>query len=798
MAAGTAPATGPAGPLRKLWSYRRSLGISLGVTIVGVLMYAYVVIGEKRAATENLLTRLEYSTLDTRFLLRHRLQPAQPDPRIIIVDIDQHAQEVLGRWPFSRSNFAKMLDVLREDGARVVGFDVTFSKPDESARPLRELRAHLQKQQKAGETIDPRLDAELARLEKEFNADQQFADAIKRMGSAVLGNFFLYSEADLKGVDQATLDRYAQLLAYFPYPQARAARSAEGQKSFLDMIQNFDDLDMVPLAAEANIGPLTDALGGDRGSTGFFNVRPDPDGIIRRAMLALPYGRSKNRAEWDLYASMDVQTVRYYLNLPNEKIILNFGAAGLENLEFGSSILVQPDDVGRVLINYRGPVRTFPYVSIADVVNKQFPPGTFKDKIVLVGASATGIGDLRNTPFSSYDYPGVEIHANVIDNILNQRFLLLEVPQISTDLFMIFLFGVPLGLWLATTQPRWMVLALLLQAPFSGVVLWAFNRGWLLNVTVPTIVLFANTMLVSLYRVLLEEREKRKVRGAFQQYVSPEVIRRVLTNPELVQPRKQEITILFSDIRGFTSISEKLDAQKLADLLNAYLTEMTKIVFRNQGTLDKYIGDAVMAFWGAPFEDSGHAQKAGRAALDMLAKLTEMQKDWLRDGLPLLDIGIGLNTGVASVGNMGSSLRYGYTALGDAVNLAARLEGLNKEYGTRVLFSEFAFRSARSPDFVFREVDIIRVKGKEQGVAIYELMGYRTDGSDMQEHVELYSRGRAFYKRRDWRQAQSTFAKVLERWPEDVPARVLFVRCEEFLLEEPDPQWDGVYVMKHK
>ncbi len=796
MAAGTDQSS--PGLLRKLWRQRGALSISLGVTIIFLMVYYWLLIAEKRDPGGNILTRFELSTLDTRFQIRSRLVRAQPDPRIIIVDIDQKAQEVLGRWPFSRVNFAKMLDALAADGARVVGFDVTFSKPDEAARPLQELRARLAKRAKDAEPLDPRVDAELARLEKEFNADQQFADAIKRYGRVVLGNFFLYSQADLQGVDEAALDRYANLLAYFPYPQARASHSAQGKQSFLNLIKIFEDLGVLPRGAQANIGPLTDALGGNRGATGYFNVFPDPDGIVRRASMALPYGRSKDRSEWDLYASLDVQTIRYFLDLTNDKIFLNFGGAGIENFEFGSSITIIPDDLGRVMINYQGPVRTFPYVSIADVVNHNVPAGTFKDKIVLVGASATGIGDLRNTPFSSYDYPGVEIHANVIDNILNQRFLEREVTQVAVDLLIIFLFGLPVGLWLSTTQPQWMPLALLLWVPFAGGVQWAFHHGWWLNATLPALTLLSNVLLVSLYRVLVEEREKRKVRGAFQQYVSPEVIRRVLTNPELVQPRKQEITILFSDIRGFTSISERLDAQKLADLLNDYLTEMTRIVFRNQGTLDKFIGDAVMAFWGAPFEDSHHAQKAGHAALDMLAKLTEMQKGWQRDGLPLLDIGVGLNTGVASVGNMGSRLRQGYTALGDAVNLASRLEGLNKEYGTRILLSEFAYRSARAPDFVFREVDVIRVKGKEQPVTIYELLGYREQGGELLERVELYSRGRAFYKRRDWRQAQACFVKLLERWPDDVPARVLFVRCEEFLLEEPEPQWDGVYVMKHK
>ena len=224
---------------------------------------------------------------------------------------------------------------------------------------------------------------------------------------------------------------------------------------------------------------------------------------------------------------------------------------------------------------------------------------------MLVGASATGIGDLRSTPFGGINYPGVEIHANVIDNILNRHFLLRGANQVAVDLLLIFLFGVPLGLWLALAQPRSMLFGLLLLVPFGVGVWYAFLHGWWLNFIVPSGTLVANVGFVAMYRALVEEKEKRRVRGAFQQYLSPEVIRRLLENPDLVKPRKTEITVMFSDVRGFTTISEKLDAQELAALLNEYLTDMTQIVFRHNGTLDKYIGDAVMAFWGAPFEEPG-------------------------------------------------------------------------------------------------------------------------------------------------------------------------------------------------
>ena len=307
-----------------------------------------------------------------------------------------------------------------------------------------------------------------------------------------------------------------------------------------------------------------------------------------------------------------------------------------------------------------------------------------------------------------------------------------------------------------------------------------------------------NVSLVALYRVLIEEQEKRKVRDAFQQYVSPEVIRRLLINPGLVVPRKTEITVLFSDVRGFTTISETLDAQDLAELLNGYLTEMTRIIFKHQGTLDKYIGDAVMAIWGAPFTEPKHGERCCRAALNMVARLTELQKKWVADGLPAMEIGIGINTGIASVGNMGSALRRGYTAMGDNVNLASRLEGLNKEYGTTILISESTRSDITDERMIIREIDFIRVKGKNQPVTIFEILSEQAAGNDGKSLVELFGRGREAYKAHNWSAAKAAFEEVLGRWPKDGPALVFLGRCDEYLASGPGANWDGVYEMKHK
>jgi adenylate cyclase len=788
--------------LGRAWrQHKGPLWISLGVTIFALFLYYFTFLGERPTPLFEFLQRLELDALDTRFRYRPRRSTA-PDPRIVIVDIDQRSQEALGRWPFSRSHFARLLDRLREDGASVVAFDITFSEPDKTAEPIRALRGRLEAKQERGQLLDPRVVAELRQLEAEYNSDEQFARAIERFGHVVLGNFFLYSEADLKGLDEATLGHYAKLLEFFPFPQIRPLRPASGKQDRLTAIQNYAPFKLLPRGAQANIAILTDALRGENSATGFFNVRPDPDGVVRRALLVLPYGRAQNYDDWDLYASLDVQVVRVFLNLRNDKAVLNFSETGIVNLEFGPQIRVQPDAIGRIMINYRGPVRTYPYVSIADAVGGDFPPGTFRDKIVLVGASATGIGDLRSTPFGGIDYPGVEIHANVIDNILNQNFLARGAPQVTLDLALIFLFGLPLGLWLALTPPRWMWFGLVLLAPFVAGVYFAFLKGWWLNFSIPFLTVLSNVGLVALYRALIEEKEKRRVRSAFQQYLSPEVIRRLLENPELVQPRKTGITVMFSDIRDFTTISEKLDAQVLALLLNQYLTDMTRIVFGSAGTLDKYIGDAVMAFWGAPFETPGHAADACRAALEMMRRVGELQRQWKAEGKPHLEIGIGLNTGVASVGNMGSKLRYGYTAMGDPVNVASRLEGLNKEYGTHIIASETTYQAAQGGGFLFRELDLIRVKGKTQPVTIYELVG-KHDGaaggaSELAERLAMFACGRACYERRQWREAQAVFEQLRTRWPDDGPARIFWKRCQDYLLEEPEPDWDGVFTMTHK
>jgi adenylate cyclase len=784
--------------LLRTWRWHKvSLSISLILTASSLLIYLFAFVHENPPAVLQFIQRLELSALDTRFRYRGQSH-SQVDPRIVIVDIDQHSQEILGRWPFSRTHFAHLLDVLHDDGAQAVAFDITFSKPDEVSAPIRDIHEELNALQRQGARMDPRFAAKLTQLEAKYNSDEQFARAIERFASIVLGNYFLYSNSDLAGLDDATLDHYADLLSFFPFPRVQPLSPQTHRQDFARLVEYYANSGLLPKGAQANLEIFNDALRGDRGTTGFFNVPPDTDGVVRHSLLALPYGRSRNTDDWDLYASLDVQAARLFLRIPDQDIVLKFGPVGVARVEFGQAFQLRPDPLARAMINYRGPVRTYPYYSMADVTRRTFPKDAFRGKIVLVGASATGIGDLRTTPYGGLNFPGVEVHANVIDNILHQDFLQRGPKQVACDLVLILLFGIPVGIWLALTRPQHMWFGLSLAAPFVGGVYAAFLKGWWLNLTLPLLTLAANVGLVALYRVVLEEREKRKVRGSFQQYLSPEVIRRLLEHPQLVQPRKTEVTIMFSDIRNFTAISEQLDAQDLAVLLNQYLYDMTRIVFDTQGTLDKYIGDAVMAFWGAPFEESDHPIRACRAALTMMQRVGELREQWRASGRPLLDIGIGVNTGTASVGNMGSQLRYGYTAMGDAVNLSSRLEGLNKEYRTHIVVGPATYEAARDAGFLFRELDLIQVKGKLRPVTIYELVALKDHAADHQERLNQFARGRASYLCRDWLQAQAIFQSVLDRWPDDGPARTYWKRCQDYLFEAPSESWDGVFVMTHK
>ncbi|HEX7534882.1 MAG TPA: adenylate/guanylate cyclase domain-containing protein, partial [Syntrophales bacterium] len=472
---------------------------------------------------------------------------------------------------------------------------------------------------------------------------------------------------------------------------------------------------------------------------------------------------------------------------------------GIEGIKIGD-INIPTDEKGRMLVNYLGPGKTFPHYSISDIIKGRLSPDTFKDKIVIVGATAIGIYDLRLTPYSSV-FPGVEIHATAIDNILHGNFLHRSSGTSLLDVCVIVFCGLLIGIVVPRVKAvQGMILALLIVTVFVVVNAFIFSRYNLwLNVVYPALTMIIIYLGITVYRYITEEREKKKIRGAFQYYLTASVINEMLKDPSKLKlgGDKKDLTVLFSDIRGFTTISEKLTPEDLVRLLNEYLTEMTNLVFKYDGLLDKYMGDAIMAVFGAPLDQPDHAVRACRTALDMMEELRKLQKKWADEGRPVFDIGVGINSGDMVVGNMGSDMRFDYTVMGDMVNLGSRLEGINKEYGTNIVISEYTYAAVKDALFC-RELDSVRVKGKKLPVKIYELLGEKKDAEKWERAVSLFEEGLLKYKLGLWDEAIAAFRKVIEVKQDDAPAKLYIGRCEELKKNPPEGPWAGVFTMTRK
>jgi len=862
---------------RNLWAHRFAFFISFLITVLWLGVYTGIYLLEWRLPFLDFIDSVELRSYDTRFKVRG---PTPPTGEVVIVAIDSKTIDALGSFPFSRTYFARMIDHLVRDGAKVIGFDVTFPKPDEKSgiEAVRSAR----REYLAGVPASQRVPAYLGRLdtlEREADTDHQFAQAIARAGNVVLGQFFYFSEREVEHIDPAVQAEYDSILAFGAYSNVRPLPAYPGEqvpplgKTFVGPEAVLARPNLLLFAEAANY------------SFGYFNFFPGADPVMRRAQLVIRY-------QDDFYPALDTQVLKRYLDVSDQEFGVYYNRAGVEHIGLGK-LRVPTDALGRMLIHYRGYAGTFPTFSLSDVAAGRFAPGAFTGKIVLVGPTALGIPDHHPTPFQETGFPGVEIHANVLDTILNGLYIARSGREEWIDILVILLLGLVLGSVLAQVRLVW-------TTPIAVLVLVVFVAGsyvafvsyhlWL-NVIVPTTLVVANFAAVGTYRAFWEEREKRKVRTAFQQYVPPGLIREMLKDPGRLKlgGEERELTVMFSDIRGFTSLSEKLTALELTSFLNSYTDEMTDIIFRHWGTLDKFEGDAIMAFWGAPYEQDDHARRACAAALDMARRVDELRARWRAEGKPDINIGLGVNTGRVVVGNMGSRKRFNYTVLGDAVNLASRLEGVNKEYSTRIVVSESTYRQASDvlgllrrrvsnyfrlrPEalsgvdgseqvrrarrvamylgqrlalgppsylahafgeegeemvlraaeqvqrevqvdkklqqfleevqrsvslFVFRQLDWIRVKGKQEPVAIFELLDYRSDGNPWQELLDLFQGGLNAYRARQWDFAIELFQLALERHPHDGPSRLFLARCQQFQQEEPKPGWDGVYVMKTK
>ncbi|MFZ3228654.1 MAG: adenylate/guanylate cyclase domain-containing protein [Pseudobdellovibrio sp.] len=563
--------------------------------------------------------------------------------------------------------------------------------------------------------------------------------------------------------------------------------------------------------------------------TGSFNTKLDVDGFIRRYPL---FYRAGNRLGSSFIPSLALQqylvSTGYRADVKIEKIgsTKKITSFIIKDPSHDPETIVQVlpvDSKGQLLINYYGPRLTLqsvsakelfsndPYVQVYErasmndskdaviKVEKLLKTDFFKNKNILFGATAMALYDLRNTPIDT-NFPGPEIHQTVINNLLNQHYFYRPVKEkFYLPIFLLF-YGMLFSLILyreGALNSALVLVAFILIGSITDYYLFLYKKMIISSIFFP-LTTFAIFLSVLIYKYLSEERKKIELRKIFSKYVAPAVVDELLKDSKNLElgGRKQIMTAYFSDIRGFTVFSEKMDPQTLSQVLTEYLTPMTEIVFRNKGTLDKYMGDAIMAFFGAPVNYKEHARQACLSALESIAELNKINIAFQKKGWPQISIGIGINTGEMSVGNMGSQIVQNYTIMGDAVNLASRLEGATKEYGVKILISE-ATKKHLDESIVTRYVDTLRVKGKSLPVEIYEVLS-RSENFTESDNLKIYSEAMAFYKNKNFVDAKNIFSILSTKNAADSLTQMYILRCEDFINDPPPDNWDGVFDLKTK
>jgi adenylate cyclase len=694
--------------------------------------------------------------------------PQSVDQRVVILDIDEKSLAEQGRWPWGRDKLATLMNKLFDQyGVKLVGFDVVFAEPDESSG-LKSLESLAKKELKdvAG------FQSTLRELRPQLDHDARFAAALKNR-PIILGYYFSSKEG---GVSSGAA----------PEPVFPAGTFSGRRIGFTQWV-----------SFGANLPEFQKSAAGG----GHFNPLVDLDGTSRRVPLLVEH-------KGQYYESLSLAMVRNLLG--NPAITPGYPGnspasyAAMEWLDLkatgGGVMRIPVDENAATLIPYRGYQGSFPYFSITDVLNDRIPQEKLAGRVVVVGTTAPGLMDLRATPVGAA-YPGVEIHANLIAGMLDGSIKHKPPYILGADVLLVLIAGAVMAFLLPMLSPfratvvGVIVLLLLLSVNFS---FWHVSHVVLplANGMIAIVLLYAMNMS---WGYFVESRTKRQLTGLFGQYVPPELVEEMSRDPEnySMAGRKAELTVLFSDIRGFTTISEGLEPNELATLMNQYLGAMTLVVRKHRGTLDKYIGDAIMAFWGAPVDDPEHAKNAVRTGLEMHVALHELNKDLVARGWPELKIGVGVNTGPMTVGDMGSPVRQSYTVMGDAVNLGSRLEGITKQYGVGFIVGE-STRELLKKEFVFRELDRVRVKGKEDPVGIYEPVGEEgAVAADDLDEIKLWNQVLRAYRAQDWDKAEVTLMnlqRIKPRYLYDLYVK----RVEHLRKEPPGENWDGVTIFETK
>jgi adenylate cyclase len=690
--------------------------------------------------------------------------------QVAIVAVDEKSLEAKGRWPWPRTFMADLTDKVSQAGAAVIGFDIFFPEKDRYV-PFDTVKEAAKKKDIS------KLNSEsfIEWMQEVGDSDRLFADSILKSERVVLG-YFVYPEEDHSGDTTKKLTaEQMELLDFSQYP----------------IVQRFDDQNNpVQLNKMSSVGISLPEFMNAANSAGYVSFVPEVDGVVRWVPMVMQLGEF-------LFPPLSLQMLKEATQLPLAVRIAQFG---IDGLKLDESVFPTSEN-GNFLVNFFGPAFTFTHYSASDVLDGKVGKKELENKIILIGGTAAGTHDIHTTPYGPL-YPGVEVHANIIENLIQQDFMLRPEWLRVLDILMILVSGIVLG-WISNYFKAY-TMAGILGFGIGGYLLADYylftQKGLWINTIYPIFTQIFVYSGITLFKFGFEEREKRFIKGAFSQYLAPAVVNRLVDNPALLKlgGERKELTAFFSDVAGFSSISEKLEPEELVDLLNHYLTEMTDIMLRYEGTVDKFEGDAIIAFFGAPIPYEDHARRTCLVALEMQDRLAELREDWRKEGKHELFMRIGINTGNMVVGNMGSKSRMDYTMMGDSVNLAARLEGVNKQYRTYTMISEYTYEQAKD-DVEVRELDLIRVVGKKEPVRIYELLAKKGElNEQFKELLPVFNEGLDHYRNRRWEESIQCMEKVLALDEEDGPALTYFERCITFQAQPPADDWDGVFAMTSK
>ena len=764
----------------------RRLPIFLGLAMTFLIAWFHVL---PPAGIGTLIDRIDNLLYDQRFSVMPK-PLKNPENKIVVVDIDERSLQAEGQWPWDRFTLGRLVEQLESYGVIIVGFDITFPEPQRNSMEDLFTRVDVA-------TLEEDFVTRMREIETALDADSYMANAL---ASRAMDTVLAISFNPVQEVEYGVL----------PESIVRID-GAVADRVRLQEMAGFT----------ANIPVLQENAGG----AGIMNQLPDVDGIIRRVPLVVRY-------KDQLYPTLALEMARLYFFEDSFELVtypvgdveqvegIRIGRnAGQYELATDSRAQVLVPYVGRSVLSGDG---QYPYVSAIDVLNGTADPELLENALVLVGTTATGMFDLRSTPLEAV-YPGVEVHANILNGILDSfvvqdiaaggqsdvqsalngldfnsqtPFPFKPVWEDGAILVTLLVAGVVLSFVLPLLGPGLLGLAALvltIAAVWGNFALWA-NAKMDLSLTLILLLVIALCVVNMAYGFLSERLTRQTIKGMFDQYVPPAHIDAMLENPEAYtfSGESREMTVLFADIRDFTTVSESLTATELKQLLNEFFTPVTEIIFENNGTVDKYVGDMIMAFWGAPLEDKNHRSNAVTAALAILEKVEQLREEFPAKGFPAINIGIGINTGMMNVGDMGSVYRRAYTVLGDAVNLGSRLEGLTKFYGLKFLIGEDTYEGLEG--YVCRLIDKVKVKGKDLAINAYEPLCLRSEASvQMLADLAAYEAALQCYFKQDWDSAQQQFAALLASAPDTLLYKIYLERIPLLREQSLPADWDGSY-----